>query len=104
MFNFKYVYDEETKRKYYINSATLANDVGYLKAYEDSNMFDIDLQPTDTEGLPLFNICLVVCNNGEVNITRGLLKSNDVLDESGNSRVTLQACITYEDAIIVSKK
>lgn len=102
MFGFKYVYNEKSKRKYYITSATLESDIGYQKGIDDYNMFDIDLQEEGDGDSIIGDICLIVFNNGELQITKGFLPSyDDVPDKKGNSNDDFQACIPYEDVIIV---
>lgn len=70
MFNFTRVLNASTRERYYISSAKLMNDD--IPAEDGTGWYEIDLQPEDIYGKPLYHLDLSVCDNGEVYITKNL--------------------------------
>jgi ferredoxin len=72
MFKFQHVLNVTTGQRYYIDKATYQGDEDYDETPEGVNLFEIDLQPTDGNGAPICGLCLVICNDGAISITKNL--------------------------------
>lgn len=102
MFKYRYIKDQSTGRKYWIEKAVLTNEEG--PCAEGSDWYEVDLQPMDFEGDTIRGLDLIDFGEGEIHITKNLDTDRRLvsLDKPGSFRVlTVVACVSG-DTLTVS--
>jgi len=107
MFNFAHVLNVTTKERYDIVRAKLSNDdEGYDDSPIGGNLFEIDLEPSDSgpiEMESIYGVELYVSNDGrDIEISKNLDSSIGKEDEEGIFHVELMDAIPEGKTLVVT--
>jgi len=109
MFNFTHVLNATTKERYYIVRAELSdNGEGYDESSTGGNLFDIDLEPSNSGSVgikPIYEVELYVSNDGrDIEISKNLDSSIGEQSEDGTFHVELMSAIPEGKTLVVTNK
>lgn len=103
MFQYKYVENRCTGKKYWIDKAVLTNEEG--PCAEGGDWYEVDLQPMDLEGDIIRGLDLIDFGDGEVHITKNLDPDRRLapMDKPGSFRVLTVVAYVNGDTLSVSE-
>ncbi|MCI1966317.1 MAG: hypothetical protein LKJ17_09355 [Oscillospiraceae bacterium] len=101
MFNFTHVLDVTTKQRYYIDRAQLES-ADYDGTPDGGNLFQIDLQPENSEESPILNVDLYVPNCGGTPQISKSLDSNTMIDDGRGPHEKLMDVLVEGKTLIVA--